>query len=88
MECSPPAAAPCAACLLQTSDILKHSCLPFVVTINPLALPEPNDDPIEVGQSRCALWLPGGVRRAAGIWEVSCQTICRDTKGEQLCIAC
>ncbi len=35
------------ACV-QTADILKHSCLPFVVMINPLALPDPGDDPVEV----------------------------------------
>lgn len=44
----------------QTADILKHSCLPFVVMVNPLALPDPGDDPIEVcdfgeaGPVRCA----------------------------------
>ncbi|GAB4822012.1 hypothetical protein N2152v2_009058 [Parachlorella kessleri] len=32
----------------HTADILKHTCLPFVVMVNPLALPDPGDDPIEV----------------------------------------
>ncbi len=55
----------------QTGDLLKGASLPFVAIINPLALQDPGDDPVEV-RARAGSWLAGAPLLAArvvkGLW--------------------